>query len=166
MKIGPPLPLPLLRRRGHIIWYSEQGLHGRICIFVAISILFSLVFDVLESKAKKPQKSKPLLLRSSCLLSSLCLHQVLSKVVVVFFESCWIFCAAKKERERKKSKKQKKSKKREEEVLRKCAIIFSWVRNFISCSGKCCSSNVVQGSTNFSCSFGLHQLDLSTSPPF
>ena len=111
MKIGPPLVLPLLRRRGRIIWYSEQGLHGRICIFVARSILFSLVFPILESKAKKAQKKNPslCLLRSSCLLSSLCLHQVLSKVAAVFLWVLLLDLLCCKKRVKKEQKKRRES---------------------------------------------------------
>ena len=46
----------------------------------------------------------------------------------------------KEQKQREREKRVKKSKKREETVLTKCAIIFSWVRNFRRCSGKCCIS--------------------------
>ena len=139
MKIGPPLVLPLLRRRGRIIWYSEQGLHGRIYIFVARSILFSLVCPVLESKAKK---NPSLCCWDLVVCFPLCVcTKFYQKLLLFLFECCcWIYCVAKK-------REQKKSKKKRRESVRKCAIIFSLVRNFRSCSGKCCNSNVVQGST-------------------
>ena len=104
MKIIPPLVLPLLRRRGRIIWYSEQGLHGRICIFVARSILFSLVFPIVESKAKKPQKNPSLCCWDLVVCFPLCVcTKFYPKLLLFFFESCfWIYCAAKKEQKKRR----------------------------------------------------------------